>query len=271
MSSLYDNCDAVVTSATSAAGVTAKVVNTIRARNRENAKIATAALRILALMALLGTASQARVQAAEASYSAMAPLEQYLMADRNSEISLARSAAPESISRDAEVLVLGRHGYETAVKGKNGWVCVVERSWMAPFDDPEFLNPDQRVPLCLNPPAARTHLPLTFKTTELAMAGQSKTQMFDSIKAAYDKKELPLPEPGAMCYMMSKQQYFSRKAGNADPHLMFWFPQKGHIDWGADFPGSPVDVHQYSPQPITEFDISVSRWSDGTAVSTDAH
>ncbi|MGB6677752.1 MAG: hypothetical protein WBE44_13745 [Terriglobales bacterium] len=261
----------IVTSVSSAGGATVKVVSTIRARNYENAKIATAALRILALMAFLGAALQARVQAAEVPYSAMAPLEQYLMADRNSEISLARSAAPESISRDAEVLVLGRHGYETAVKGKNGWVCVVERSWMAPFDDPEFLNPDQRVPLCLNPPAARTHLPLTFKTTELAMAGQSKTQMFDSIKAAYDKKELPLPEPGAMCYMMSKQQYFSRRVGNADPHLMFWFPKTDDAFWGADASGSPVDVHQYSPQPITEFDISVSRWSDGTAVSTEAH
>jgi hypothetical protein len=211
-----------------------------------------------------------RAQDAKAPYASMAPLDQYLIADRNAEITLARSAAPESVSRDAEVLVLGRHGYETAVKGKNGFVCIVERSWMAPFDDQEFLNPDQRLPLCLNPPAARSHLPLTLKTTELALAGLSKTQMFDSIKSAFDKKELPLPEPGAMCYMMSKQQYFGRKYGNADPHLMFWFPQKKQLNWGADFPGSPVDVHQYSPQPITEFDISVSKWSDGTAAPTDS-
>jgi hypothetical protein len=220
-----------------------------------------------ALVILLSPPWPAQAQDSGPLYEHMASIDQYLMADRNTEIAFARTAAPESISRDAEVLVLGRHGYETAVKGKNGWVCVVERSWMAPFDDPEFLNPDQRVPLCLNPPAARTHLPLTFKTTELAMAGQSKTQMFDSIKATYDKKELPLPEPGAMCYMMSKQQYFSRKARNADPHLMFWFPQKDNLSWGAEFPGSPVDVHEYSPQPITEFDISVSKWSDGTPAS----
>ena len=38
-----------------------------------------------------------------------------------------RSAAPDAISRDATVLVLGRHGYETAVEDKNGWVCMVER------------------------------------------------------------------------------------------------------------------------------------------------
>jgi hypothetical protein len=195
----------------------------------------------------------------------MAPLEQYLMADRSAEITLARSAAPESISRDAEVLILGRHGYETAIKGKNGFVCIVERSWMAPFDDPEFLNPDQRLPLCLNPAGARSHLPLTFKTTELALAGLSKTQISAGIKAAFDKKELPLPEPGAMCYMMSKQQYFGAKYGNADPHLMFWFPKTDDMYWGAGAPGSPVYVHQYAPQPITEFIISVSKWSDGTA------
>jgi hypothetical protein len=230
-----------------------------------------AVLVAFALVFLLSASRHAQAQDSGPLYERMAPIDQYLMTDRNTEIAFARTAAPESISHDAEVLVLGRHGYETAVKGKNGWVCIVERSWMAPFDDPEFLNPDQRVPLCLNPPAARTHLPLTFKTTELAMAGQSKTQMFDGIKAAYDKKELPLPELGSMCYMTSKQQYFSRKVGNADPHLMFWFPQKDHLSWGAEFAGSPVDIHQYSPQPITEFDISVSKWSDGTDAPKDAH
>src|SRR6202451_1684481 len=231
--------------------------------------IKTMALGSFALVIVLSPPSPAQAQDSGPLYERMAPIAQYLMADRNSEIALARTAAPESISRDAEVLVLGRHGYETAVKGKNGWVCVVERSWMAPFDAPEFLNPDQRLPLCLNPPAVRTHLPLTFKTTELAMAGLSRTQMFDNIKAAYDKKELPLPEPGAMCYMTSKQQYFSRKVGNADPHLMFWFPKTDDLFWGAGLPGSPVYVHQYSPEPITEFIISVSKWSDGTDAPKD--
>jgi hypothetical protein len=222
-------------------------------------------LLIVPIVSPFGAARPTQGQNAEAQYLSMAPIEQYLIVDRNAEIALARTAAPESISRDAEVLILGRHGYETAVKGKNGFVCIVERSWMAPFDDPEFLNPDQRLPLCLNPPGARSHLPLTFKTTELALAGPSKTQIFNGIKAAFDKKELPLPESGAMCYMMSKQQYFGRKYKNADPHLMFWFPKTDDMFWGAGISGSPVYVHQYSPQPITEFIISVSKWSDGTA------
>jgi hypothetical protein len=207
---------------------------------------------------------RARAQEGKAAYSKMAPLDQYLISDRNEEIALARSAAPPSISRDAKVLVLGRHGYETAAEGTNGFVCVVNRSWMLPFDNLEFWNPTVRLPFCLNPSAVRSVLPLTIKEAEWVLEGLTKAQLFDRTKAAFDNHELPLPEPGAMCFMMSKQQNFGPKVGNADSHLMFWFPQKDKLDWGAEFPGVPVDVHEYSPQPITEFAISVSKWSDGT-------
>ena len=88
----------------------------------------TFVVRSFALVVVLGTAWKAQAQDTKTPYPNMAPLDQYLMEDREAEIALARSAAPESISRDAEILVLGRHGYETAVKGKNGFVCIVERS-----------------------------------------------------------------------------------------------------------------------------------------------
>src|SRR5271170_5435806 len=128
----------------------------------------------IALVVLLGAAWQAQAQDTKTPYPSMAPLDQYLMADQDAEIALARSAAPESISRDAEVLVLGRHGYETAVKGKNGFVCLVERSWSAGIEDPNFWNPKLRGPLCLNPAAVRSYLPLTVKKSELILAGKSK-------------------------------------------------------------------------------------------------
>src|SRR5271169_4040127 len=98
------------------------------------------------------TATQNWAEDSKTPYPSMAPLEQYLM-ERNAEIALARSAAPESISRDAEVMVLGRHGYETVVKGTNGFVCVVERGWTAGIDDPVFWNPKIRGAICFNPPA----------------------------------------------------------------------------------------------------------------------
>ena len=218
---------------------------------------------VLAVLFSPGRLLSAVAQSSTTPGSRLAPMDQYL-SDRTAEIALARSAAPKSISQNAEILVLGPRGYHVAVKGTNGFVCVVERSWMLPFDNPEFWNPQVRLPLCMNSPGARMNVPLTFKTTELALKGLSATEISSAIKAAFGKNELPLPEPGSMCYMMSKQQNFGPKTGNADPHLMFWFPQKEHLNWGAEFPDSPVDVHQYSPQPITEFSISVSKWSDGT-------
>jgi hypothetical protein len=200
-------------------------------------------------------------------YPSMASIEQYLMPD-HAEIAMARSAAPESISSDAKILVLGRQGYETAVEGRNGFVCMVERSWMAPFDSVEFWNPKMRAPLCFNPAAARSILPLTIKRTEMVLAGLSKAQMIDRLKAGFDHKELPAPEQGAMCYMMSRAEYLSDAVGHYVPHLMFYVPLTDKSSWGADLPDSPVSLNpqfQGGPEPITEFVIPVSRWSDGTA------
>src|ERR1700727_127063 len=125
-----------------------------------------------ALILLLGTPWQARAQDRQMLYPSMAAIEQYLMTDRSAEIALARSAAPEAISRDATILVLGRGGYETAVEGKNGFVCAVERAWMGPFEGElaaNFWNPNVRGPLCFNPPAARSVLPITYKRTEMIL------------------------------------------------------------------------------------------------------
>jgi hypothetical protein len=217
---------------------------------------------VLALM--LGAAWHAVAQDAKTPYPSMAPVDQYLMEDRNSEIALARSAAPESISRDAEVLVLGRHGYESAAQGKNGFVCIVERSWTAPIDDPNFWNPKLRGPLCLNAAAARSYLPRTIKRTELILAGRTKAQMVEAMTAAIDKKELPPMEPGAMCYMLSKQGYLSDTAGHWHPHLMFFVSQSDPAAWGAGLPGSPILAFNETWEQLITFLVPVRVWSDGT-------
>jgi hypothetical protein len=142
---------------------------------------------------------------------------------------------------------------------------MVQRSWTAGIDDPDFWNPKLRAPICFNPPAARSYLPLTIRKTELVLAGQSKAQMFDSIKAALDKKELPTPESGAMCYMMSKQGYLSDRDGHWHPHLMFFVAQTDPLTWGANLPGSPILASEDTPDRLTVFLIPVAQWSDGTA------
>src|ERR1700722_17818707 len=200
----------------------------------------TIALSSFVLVIMLPAAWQAPAQEAKTKtpYPSMAPLDQYLI-ERSAEVALARSAAPASISADAEVMVLGRHGYETVAKGKNGFACLVERSWMSPFDFSQFWNPKMRGPICFNPAAVRSIMPLTFKRTELVLAGLSKAQIIEGIKA-FDANGLPPLEPGAMCYMMSSQSYLNDSAGHWVPHLMFYVPLTDPKSWGADLPGSPV-------------------------------
>ncbi len=221
---------------------------------------------VLALACGLGRGEVTQVSAEPdaTAYPTMAPLDQYLIADRSAEVALARSAAPDSISREAKVLVLGAHGYETAAEGTNGFVCIVERSWTAPIDDPGFWNPKARAPICLNAAAARSYLPRTIKKTDLILAGRTKAQMMDTIVAAIDQKELPAMEPGAMCYMLSKQGYLNDRAGHWHPHLMFFFSRTDPAAWGAGLPGSPILALDGGREHLTTFLVPVREWSDGT-------
>jgi hypothetical protein len=208
-------------------------------------------------------------------YPTMAPVEKYLMA-RDAEIALARSAAPDAISQDASVAVLTRHGYETAVEGKNGWVCWVGRGWGAMFDHPEFWNPKVRAAECINPPAVRSILPYAYKRTELILAGHSKQEVIAAIKAAIDKKELPALEQGTISYMMSKGSYLTDEDGHNFPHLMFYETAKDGAAWGANVPNSPIMAVSFwyisadtYPQlksfpPLSVFLIGAGKWSDGT-------
>ena len=226
------------------------------------------ALSGFAMFVVLTAGWQARAQDSKAPYPHMAPLDQYLM-ERDAEVALARTAAPASISGDAEVMVLGRHGYETAVKGKNGFVCIVERSWMAPIDDPEFWNPKMRGPNCFNAPGARFNIPIDIKKTESVLAGRSNAEMAEDIRTAFDKKELPALEPGAMCYMMSKQGYLNDRAGHWHPHLMFLVPATDAAAWGANLDGSPILALEDKLERYTLFLVPIAKWSDGTAAQSD--
>jgi hypothetical protein len=236
------------------------------------------ASRSIVLFVLLASVLRAKAQDTKTPYPNMAPIDQYLMADRNAEIALARSAAPPSISRDATVMILGNHGYETAVEGKNGFICVVERGWMNPFDSPEFWSPKTRGALCFNPPAARTVLPITLMRTKLVLAGKSKAEVREGMKTAIEKKELPNLEAGAMSYMMSKDAYLTDAGGHNMAHLMFYTPLMDGAVWGANivdssnklsetFPGSPLllaPLFKGNPEPIDVFLMETGMWSDGT-------
>jgi hypothetical protein len=223
------------------------------------------ALLVVLGTAVVGIAHRAMAQDATTVYSKMAAIDQYLMADRGAEIALARSAAPESIARDAGVMVLGRHGFETAVQGKNGFVCIVGRGWSA-APDADFWNPKVRVPMCVNAAAARSYLLRVTKITELALAGRTLAQVNEAVAAGVAKKELPPMEPGAMCYMMGKLGYGGDSAPHWPAHLMFFYSRTDPALWGANLPGSPVIAVEDPQEQMTQFVIPVQRWSDGTEV-----
>lgn len=218
--------------------------------------------------------SPAAAQNAKDPYPTMAPIEKYLM-ERDAEIALARSAAPEAISKDASIMVLTRHGYEIAEKGTNGWACWVGRSWGAMFDHPEFWNPKVRAAECINAPAVRSVLPYAYKRTELVLAGDSKAEIVAAMKAVIDKKELPAIEPGTVSYMMSKDSYLTDQGGHNMPHMMF-YETADPAAWGANLTNSPLMGVNYwclSPDaypelksfpPLTVFLIAAEKWSDGT-------
>ncbi|HZU27538.1 MAG TPA: hypothetical protein VFA04_18560 [Bryobacteraceae bacterium] len=227
---------------------------------------------ILTLWAILpGAACVAEAQAQKTRYPAMALVDQYLPADQHSEIALARSAAPPSISDAAEVMVLGRKAYTTAVKGSNGFVCLVERSWGAATDDPEFWNPKVRAPICFNPSSARSFLPIFLMKTKLVLAGKSKAEIAPAIAAALNRKELPSLEPGAMCYMMSRQQYLNDRGRSWHPHVMFFVSGDAAKSWGANMPGSPVIAADDPEERATIFMVYASTWSDGAPAPDPAH
>jgi len=225
--------------------------------------------------AVLSVALPARAEVAKPLYPKMAQIKQYLIPDRNAEIALARSAAPEAISRYATVLILGRHGYETVISGKNGFVCMVERGWTSALDWPELWNPKILGPDCLNAPAARSLLPIVYKKTEMVLAGYSEAQIIAAIKAAFQKKEFPSLESDAMSYMMSKSAYLTDDDHHNVAHVMFYNTLSDAQIWGANLPKSPIASSSYwfpnddNPQehglpPIRVFIVGVKRWSDGT-------
>jgi len=197
------------------------------------------------------------------SYPSMLPLDRYLM-PVDAEIALARSAAPKSVSDDADVMVLGREGYTIAAKGSNGFLCIVERAWAAGTDFGEFWSPKVHAPTCFNAAAARSFVPIYLMKTRLVLAGKSKAEIVQATAAAMDGKELPALEPGSMCYMMSKQQYLNDTGRNWHPHLMFLVPGDAAKSWGANLPASPVMALNDSEERATIFMVWVSEWSDGT-------
>lgn len=235
-------------------------------------RLAARALYAIPLLAAMTGAAAAT----DAPPSRMAQIDAYLM-DRTAEIALARSAAPPSIAKDATVLVLTRTGYEAAVTGSNGFVCMVGRGFSGAPDWPERWDPRIRAAECQNPQAARTMAPIARLRTALTLAGESDADTLKRIKAALRTGTIPALEAGAMSYMMSRSSVLSEVGEHNMAHVMFFVPTSNDATWGANLPGSPVVGGSYwflTPghgaeaaglPAISVYLVGVCSWSDGTA------
>jgi hypothetical protein len=233
---------------------------------------------LFGLVLLLGSIESTVAAADAAPYPAMAPFARYLETSVSDEIVLARSAAPASISADAEVLTLNRAGYQTAIEGNNGFVCLVERSWARAFTDSEFWNPKFRSPICHNRAAARSVLPAYIERTGWVLSGVSVSEMMARTRAELSANTYVLSETGAMSYMMSKQTHLDDAVGHWFPHLMFYLANTEAAAWGANLDGSPVFAdgstifaRKDTPEPVTTFFVPITKWSDGTPSTKEAH
>jgi len=222
----------------------------------------------LILALCLGVISPLLAGAGRDPYPDRAPLKQYLPASQAAEIVLARSAAPAGISDKAEILVLGVHGFETAVHGNNGFVCYVGRSWEKDFGDPEFWNQNVRTPQCWNAAAVNSVLPIYLKRAQWVLAGVSKEEMAARTKAAWTAHEFGPPAPQSVAFMMSKDQYISDPTPGVEahwyPHVMFFVPATEDSKWGANVRGGPIFANTSEAEPITTFFMVAPKWSDGT-------
>jgi hypothetical protein len=217
---------------------------------------------ILVVAFLIADASHSYAQVPANAYRDIAPLQSYLEKSEANEIVLARSAAPPSISSAADILAFDSRGYHRAVTGKNGWTCLVERSWNDTFDNPEFWNPKIRVPICFNAAAGRSVMPVYLERTKWVLAKHS----LPAVVAEQRTHPVPDPERGSFAMMMSKHGYLADGVGPAGPHVMVFLANTPDITWGAHLPGSPVGATPGDKPSITVFFLPARTWSDGTPV-----
>ncbi len=219
---------------------------------------------VLALLLAVFPTGSASAAPPEAAGSAAARLGYYFMASKAGEMALARSAAPPSISARASVLVLATHGYVTAAKGSNGFVCIVERSWANPLGAKraKFWNPKFRAPICFNAAGARSVLPRYLMRTRWVLAGASRSEIRRRTQASWAEGKLEEPSSGAMSYMMSRSGRGIGGTGPWRPHLMSYFPRAQAPAWGANSRGAPV--FSGTSDATTVFFVLVPTWSDGT-------
>jgi len=192
----------------------------------------TPAILLLSLSAILPVSS---LQAQSHTYP---PVRDYLM-QQDAEIALARSAAPDTVSTHATVKILTTSGFKVAAQGDNGFVCLVLRGWSAPTFTPApfrdlVYDAKVRAPICFDPVASRTVLPLQELRTQLALQGKDPDEIAHGVTEAYALGKLPKMEGVSFAYMWSADMYLASGVGAFHPHIMVYAPYYDNATLGAN-------------------------------------
>jgi hypothetical protein len=176
--------------------------------------------------------------------SKYSPLSEYMMAPE-AEVALARSAAPEKVSARATVKILTPSGYKVTAQGDNGFVCLVMRGWAAATstkasDRDLAYYAKLRAPICFDPVASRTVLPLEELQTKFGMEGKGPDQIAEAVQAAYAKGELPRTEAVSFAYMFSADSDLGPGFGAWHPHMMVFTPNYENSALGGNDEGGPL-------------------------------
>ena len=156
------------------------------------------------------------------------PLSTYLMS-RDSEVALARTAAPANITDHATLKALGAAGFQVVHDGENGFTCLVLRGWAAPTYTPApfraiVYDPRVHAPICFDPVATRTVLPYYELRSTLAMQGKGPEQIAAGIEEAYATGRLPQRDGAGLAYMWSADMWLASGVGAYHPHMMVFAP-----------------------------------------------
>jgi hypothetical protein len=217
------------------------------------------------LILLLATMQAASVRGQSGKYP---PPSEYMMA-RDTEIALAKSAAPDNISGHATIKVLTASGFQAVHDGDNGFVCMVMRGWSAPTYTPAqfrdlVYDAKVRAPICFNPEASRTVLPYYELRSKLGMEGKTPDQIVEGVQAAYAKGELPKRDSVSFAYMWSADQNLASGIGHWHPHMMVFAPYYDNSRLGNNEFGSPFP--QLSDDAGTPFAVVVIPVDDKLAI-----
>ncbi|NVE93530.1 hypothetical protein [Altererythrobacter lutimaris] len=224
-------------------------------------------------MYVLGVlAALAAVSATAQDKLGVADPQAYLM-DESEEIALSRSAAPASISAEANVLVLQADGsFRAAVQGTNGWTCFTGRSWSGPaqFEDGKrawtanAFDTTIRAPQCFNKAATGSMLKMHRIATKHFMNGATTDEVDLAIGYALTTGEIEQPQVGAMSYMYSPDQVLTPDGGRFHPHVMIYQPHVTQEDFGRGSPMEGVPMVTEGGSVFATTVILSSHWSDGT-------